>query len=205
MIDDKKIDDKNIKIILFDYAGTLGTWDEKVYIKNISRKFGISEEEVDSLLNKEGWMLEMETGSKSCLEFIEYLNLKTGKSVGADEYFELLDGVYHDDPEKIEILKKVKNHFRIFITQNALDYDLIWQYDNLDSFSLFERIFTSSQIGCKKTDNEYFKHVMAEIGAEPKDILYFDDVQKYVDVARGMGIDAYLSTEIENKIDELIR
>jgi putative hydrolase of the HAD superfamily len=198
-------DVNNIKVILFDYAGTLGTWDEKVFLKNIAKKFDMPEEEIDWILNKEGWMFEMESGNRSCKDFIEHLNLNTGRDVGQDEYFELLEGVYYDNPHKIELVKKLKEHFRIFITQNALDFDLIWQHDNLPSFELFERIFTSSEIGCKKTDKEYFDFVIDEVQAEPKDILYFDDVQKYVDVAKGIGINAFLSTEIENKIDELIR
>jgi putative hydrolase of the HAD superfamily len=62
---------------------------------------------------------------------------------------------------------------------------------------LFDDVFSTCDIGCKKNDPLFFKTIIAKLGQEINDvqasnILFFDDSKSKVDTALSVGIDARL-------------
>ena len=57
--------------------------------------------------------------------------------------------------------------------------------------------FFSYQLGFTKAEPEFFHEVLNQLGADAKDVEYWDDDQKNVDVAKSVGIDARLYVDFE--------
>jgi len=55
---------------------------------------------------------------------------------------------------------------------------------------VFDKIFSSAEIGLKKPQSEFFDRVMNEIGLEKDDVQFWDDTEKNVLGAKEFGIDA---------------
>jgi len=58
----------------------------------------------------------------------------------------------------------------------------------------FDDIFASADIGYKKPEKEYYEFILDEMNNKhniyPQEIMFFDDAQENVDVAKKLGIDA---------------
>lgn len=73
---------------------------------------------------------------------------------------------------------------------------------------LFDGYFISGEIGAKKPDVEFFRHVVAKIqddapGTQAQDIIFFDDTPEHVEGAKQVGIDARYYTDIRQLTDLL--
>lgn len=64
--------------------------------------------------------------------------------------------------------------------------------EQLDGF------FFSCEIGFSKSEPEFFEAVVPKLGIEPAEIVYFDDDEKNVEVAKRLGIDARFYTNIDD-------
>jgi len=55
---------------------------------------------------------------------------------------------------------------------------------------LFDDTFFSCFVGYTKSEPEFFKAIIESLNLKPEEIVYFDDDQKNVDIAKELGIDA---------------
>ena len=56
----------------------------------------------------------------------------------------------------------------------------------------FADIFYSAKLGCSKKSVEFFRLIEARLGLPAERLLYFDDRESFVELARSAGWDAYL-------------
>ena len=67
---------------------------------------------------------------------------------------------------------------------------------------LFDGYFVTAELGLKKSDPKFFTRIIEllngyGLGAQPSDVLFFDDSQSKVDVAKSVGINAHLFTGVQ--------
>jgi putative hydrolase of the HAD superfamily len=62
---------------------------------------------------------------------------------------------------------------------------------------IFDRLFFSCELGCKKPDRAYYKHIVDTLGLEGSDILFWDDSSSAVEVARACGWSAEVYSDFE--------
>lgn len=55
---------------------------------------------------------------------------------------------------------------------------------------MFDFALSSHQIGHVKPDVEAFAYLLAEAGALPQDLYFFDDLQPNVEAAKALGMNA---------------
>ncbi len=56
--------------------------------------------------------------------------------------------------------------------------------------NLFDGIFCSAEMGLKKPQEAYYQHILTSLHINPSDIIYFDDSEENIKVARRLGIRA---------------
>lgn len=54
----------------------------------------------------------------------------------------------------------------------------------------FDRIFVSSDMGCRKPERQAFEHIARDIGVSPPAILFFDDLAENIAGAQAAGLQA---------------
>ncbi len=63
--------------------------------------------------------------------------------------------------------------------------------ENQMGFSdLFDRLFFSCRLGCQKPEPRFYEVVSSEVGREPGELLFFDDLSENVMAAREAGWNA---------------
>ena len=48
----------------------------------------------------------------------------------------------------------------------------------------FDGVFCSAEIGYKKPQKEYFEYILSVLSVPPDQILYFDDAEENIEIAR---------------------
>lgn len=188
-----------ISNIIFDFGGVICDIDvhrtEKKFfdlgLKNFDPDYGVSTSKTlfDAL----------ETGAVSPQEFRDEIR-KYFKHPPSDmQIDDAWNAMLRDIPEpRIRLLEKLRKHFRIFLlsNSNAIHYqhylaNFQHQYGYPDFESLFEKVYFSYRLGCKKPSTEIFNHVLRDAGLNPNETLFIDDTLIHVEGARNAGIHAH--------------
>ena len=94
-------------------------------------------------------------------------------------------------PAISEVIDSLAGRFRFALLSNT--NAVHWAYARTHYADLLDRVkphFASFEIGMAKPDPEIFLHVAAELGVEPANCLFIDDLESNVDAARRVGFDA---------------
>ncbi len=70
-------------------------------------------------------------------------------------------------------------------------------------FDLFDRDFVSVEMGLKKPNVDYFREIIRQLSANPKEILFIDDKKENIKAANGVGMSTILYSgrlELVNKL-----
>jgi HAD superfamily hydrolase (TIGR01509 family) len=70
--------------------------------------------------------------------------------------------------------------------------------------TLLDQCFVSHETGFVKPDREAFEHALDRLGAAAQDVYFFDDLLPNVEVARGIGINAFRVTGFD-EIEPILR
>lgn len=76
------------------------------------------------------------------------------------------------------------------LASNQQRYRARYMAEALGYAALFDRCFYSYEVGALKTEARYFEAVVAQLGLSPQQLLFIDDAEKNVAVARSAGLHA---------------
>lgn len=104
------------------------------------------------------------------------------------EYYNESNGDYNK--EALVLLKRIRdNGNKVYILSNLKKFD----YDNFIkdiSNEYYDKFYKSYEIGLEKPDKRIYEFVIKDLEVNPNDILFFDDNENNVNVAKELGIDA---------------
>lgn len=68
---------------------------------------------------------------------------------------------------------------------------------------VFKNIFSGARLSLKKSDSQAYKTIAEKIGLKPEEILYIDDKQANLDVAKQAGLNVILFQTNEQVIADI--
>ena len=106
--------------------------------------------------------------------------------------------------EVLDTAKKLQEKgIKVCLASDNEKYRAEYLLDEVGIKPLFDRTFFSCFVGHTKSEPEFFEKIINELGFKPDEIVYFDDDQKNVDVAKELGIDARFY-ETASQIEDLL-
>ena len=188
------------KIYIFDFDNTivdsLKLWYD-VFDKQTFLNFGVKP-------NKEFKVLRPGKSNDEIANiFIELtgLNIKSSDVIGfwnkSMEYYylnkiKLIAGVK-------EFLLKLKKNGVKLVLASATDEDILKTALKHYDLEIFDDIFTEANIGYAKHDKMFFETCLNKIGANPEDVILFEDSFVSVKSANSLGIDCVAVLHKYNK------
>jgi len=189
---------KNITSVIFDLGGVLFDIDysltQKAFIELGVKDF----QSLYSQQKQAGIFDEFEKGSISSAEFRKHIQQKLPANTSDDEidkaWNALLIGVH---AHKVELLKRLRNKYRIFLLSNTNEIHLpevltmMASLNNNTGIShLFEKNYYSCRMGMRKPDKEIYDRVCAENSLSAANTLFIDDSIQNVIGAEKAGLNA---------------
>ena len=185
---------KNIKVIIFDLGAVLLNINYQLTLIEFA-KLGVRN--ADSFYSKEvqtNLFNEIETGKISADSFLKSLQKET-ENASTDEVRNAWNSMLLDLPkERIELLKKLKQDFPIYLLSNTNSIHIsefrkkLGKTKYQEFYNLFDKVYYSHKIGFRKPDKKAFQIILEENNLNPKNVLFIDDSPQHIEGAKKLGI-----------------
>ncbi|TRZ64491.1 MAG: HAD family hydrolase [Spirochaetia bacterium] len=156
-------------------------------------QFGVAPEEFLPVLKEIMAKAGMPNASDSFSYWKPYLD-KWNVGLSENEFFDFWFNAEKEVPEMIELAKELKNKgIKIFILSNNFSERADF-YDKTFFFlkQIADKIYYSWQTGFVKPNTEAYKLILSENNLKPEECAYFDDSEKNIKVANGLGIKSFI-------------
>lgn len=90
-----------------------------------------------------------------------------------------------------------KSGLACYLASNQEKYRAEYIRTQMGFAGIFERLFFSCELGCKKPDRAYYEHITETLGLAGLDILFWDDSLSVVEGARACGWNAEVYVAFE--------
>jgi putative hydrolase of the HAD superfamily len=182
-----------IKAITFDLDGVYFVNGKSNFIKKLG-EFGVSEEEAKRVfLSSDEMNFLYKTGKMSDEEFWSWAIQEWKLSMSVQEVIGLLIEGYEVDENVVEVVKKVRaNGYKTLICTNNFPARINGLHKRFGFLDNFDVQVISYEVGVVKPQKEIFQKLVEKSGVAAEEILYADDSESAVVVAREVGITAEL-------------
>jgi putative hydrolase of the HAD superfamily len=180
-----------MKYFLFDIGNVLTdfTFSEllRVYADHSGRPQGPQTD-----LDEEMYVLA-EKGLLSEPDYVAYLNQEKGLDWTVDTLHEVWQGLFSINPVGRALFDRAaQSDAGVYTLSNCVDYHVRAVEKNWSGFfDAADGMFVSYRLGVRKPDPNIYTLVLKELGAEPGQCFFIDDLQENVDAARSVGIQAH--------------
>ncbi|HPQ20614.1 MAG TPA: HAD family phosphatase [Saprospiraceae bacterium] len=202
-----------IETILFDFGGVLLDLDSDRAYTSLSELLGIDFYRIKDSKAQYKFLLDYEQGKISREVFIWNIQrLAKGKTPQPLNIIKAWNAMLLGwDEHKFEVLRQLKNRYRIMILSNTNELHIDWvnrdlkkrnRYDDFQD--LFEgNLYYSFQMGLIKPSIEIFKELISQSGIEPSKTLFIEDTEQNLIPAQSLGMQGLLHTR-NDAIDYLL-
>jgi putative hydrolase of the HAD superfamily len=183
----------NVSAIIFDLGKVILNLDmEKSEYYFFEKFFGYKDnsniaQSLFAILN------DYETGVISTTQFLDRISEKAVINISHNDIIKEWNSMILDIPGKrIEMLKNLSKHFRLFMLSNTNELHVQCYENSLKDkaqfLNLFEKIYYSYKLGHKKPDKETFQIIIRENNLNPLFTLFVDDKKENIEAAQQLGL-----------------
>lgn len=179
----------NIRAVMFDLGGVLLRTEDPQPRVELSRRFGISREDLEKLVFGSDVSLKAELGQVD--PEAVWLHAQKKLRIANDEMSAFQDAFWAGDrldEGLLALVKSLRGMYRTVLLSNAwLDMrkNVARRFGGLDAFEM--QIF-SAEVGLRKPDPQIFQHVLDLLGADPEEVVFVDDFSENILAARKLGL-----------------
>lgn len=188
------LEDALKKVILFDFFGVICSEVSPVWFR---RHF----DESEAVAIKNDIVAKGDLGIISEDDVFTRISERTG--VPAEDIRREWEESSFINGELVEYIRRLRVHAPIYLLSNAIGSFLRRILDKNELWSLFDRVFISSDLGIAKPTPEFFTKVLSHIGAEASDAVMIDDNPSNIAGASAAGVDGIIFTSNQTLKSEL--
>lgn len=182
-----------IKAIIFDLNG--------VFIQSpklsdrFAQDFGVSPDKFLPIL-KEIMALVRKPNAGDSFKYWEPYLKEWGVDMNRDQFFEYWFKAEQEVPEMIELVKEIKQKNKelkvLILSNNFIERATYYKKNFKFLEQIFDQVYYSWQTGFIKPDPEAYKKILSDYNLKPEECIYFDDSEKNIKAATGLGIKAFV-------------
>lgn len=188
------------KAILFDVDGMVIT--SKKFSDQMQEQYGISWDKMKPFFS--GPFQLCKIGKADLKEELSNVMSEWGWTGTVESLMEFwFTGGLDVNERMTNLVSELREHgTRCYLSTNQEKYRLAFLRDEVGLGSLFDGIFSSCDIGHMKDESAFFAHVCTALqeqdpSIEPGDILFNDDHEENLVVARGYGLQTHLYKDFD--------
>ena len=194
--------DDSIENIIFDLGGVILNIDYQL-TENAFKTLGIQNfSDLYTQAAQTGLFDNYEKGLCSTPYFINALLDFLPPNTSANKVVSAWNAMILDFPtENLELLKQLKNKYRLFLLSNTNDIHLqavnrslqrVSETKNLAPY--FEKTYYSFEMGMRKPSGEIFDKVCLDNNLSPSKTLFIDDTERHIAGAKAVGLQTHFLT-----------
>lgn len=180
-------------LVLFDLDGVLVHYDHAARVRELARRTGAGDDQVEQALFGSGLETAADAGEFDTAGFVDELARRLGVPVTLQDCIAARAASMQSQPEVVELASLAGRRAKLAIlTNNGLL--LREHFESVCPLlaPLFAgRVCCSAQFRMRKPEPEVFRQCVAQLGVAPADTLFFDDKPDNAKGARRAGLMAH--------------
>ncbi len=196
---------QGIKSVLFDFGGVL----IDIKRENCIRAFTeIGFPEVEQYIgnySQNGFFLDFEKGLISSDEFRAEVRKHSSKEISDQQIDTAWNAFLIEIPEyKLNLLRELRKKYRVMMLSNTNEIHFEqkgreeFEKQGLKLSDYFDKCYLSYQLKMAKPQPEIFEHILENEPNKPSEILFLDDGEKNIEMAKSLGFQTYLVADRED-------
>jgi len=174
-------------------------------VEPLAERLGVGEEEVMDGLGGEAWLAFME-GASDEAEYWRSVLAQTSWQVPVDELAAIARRSFRQEvPGMPELVDRLHGQKLALLSDHGRDW-MRFIVRSHPFLACFERRFLSFEMGRTKRQPDTFQWVVAELGRDPAECLFIDDLATNVERARDAGLTAIRfrsAAQLSRRLSEL--
>ena len=181
-----------ITAIIFDLGGVILNLDVGKTERGLRKIMGIEAGNDNNHSGLISVLKDYETGKLNSGQFIDSIYSQAVIKTSREEIIDVWNAMLVDIPQKrIKLLKKLAKNYRLFLLSNTNELHVNY-FENMvkgkQKFrDLFEKVYYSHIIKCRKPDKRAFQIVIAENNLDVSTTLFIDDNEDNIETAKATG------------------
>ena len=183
-----------IKVLLFDLGGVVIDISFDEAFKVWANYANVKTEALKQKWTQDEAYEQHERGEIKAEEYFASLRQSLSINLTDEQFREGWNAIFLGEVnETVSLLKDLKQHMPLYaFTNNNATHHEKAKALYYETLAIFNQIFCSFQMRKRKPEAEAYAFVAKEIGAEPKEIMFFDDSEINVKAAHQSGMQAVL-------------
>ncbi len=188
-----------IRSILFDLGNVLVPFDIHRGYDALAANSGLSEEEVARRVKDSGLYPLYESGLCETDDFRNRFSRLLGLDCSHHQFREMWNSIFlPETATSEELILDLKHRYRLVLLSNTNELHYGWLRERYSILRHFDAYTLSYEVKAMKPDDRIYAAAVANAQCEPGECFFTDDIERYVEGARGFGIDAEQFTGEEN-------
>jgi glucose-1-phosphatase len=190
-----------IRLFVFDLGNVILPFEHRQIAHKLSalsanRVIPVAEEVFQYLFDQEeGLVNAYEEGLLSSEAFCGTIRDRYNLRLDLEEFAEIWNPIFREDEEVSNVIRYLKDKgYPIFLLSNTNELHFSHVIQHYPVVHLMDEWILSFEVGAKKPNRRIFEVIFEKMNVEASEVLYIDDVERYVEAAREMGIEGMVFT-----------
>ncbi len=180
-----------IRAALFDIGNVLVRFSHDRMCRQLSTVSGLDRAAIEALLFERGLMRRYDRGEVSTEEVLASLEQAARRTLDRAASKRALSDIFTPNPGMEPLVRSLRTQgVRLVTLSNTNEAHIEHITANYPVLGLFDELVLSCRVGHAKPDAAIFEAAVDAAGVPPQECFYTDDIERYVEAARGLGIDA---------------
>lgn len=195
-----------ISVIIFDFGNLIYKFDNNIFLKKINKFTNKTVFELNELIYVSSDLTrKYETGLITSDNFFNEIVKLCNLSISKKEFIKAYTNIFSPVHTTIELIKKLKKQYKIALISNTSEWDFFNIIRPCEIYNLFDAVSLSFKLKAMKPEKKIFLDILNKLNYDPKKCVYIDDIVKYVNVAKRIGMHGIHYTTYRDLIISLNR
>jgi putative hydrolase of the HAD superfamily len=192
------------KLFVFDLGNVILPFDNRPIAEKLHARSGlkgVSPADIFTYLFdlRSGTINDYEEGLSSSLEFFLDVRDRYKLRLEFEEFREIWNNIFRENLEVNEIIVYLKARcVPLFLLSNTNELHFTHIIERYPIVHLMDEWILSFEVGAKKPKRRIFDAIFEKLDVGRDEVFYIDDVEEYVERARGMGMQGLVFREAED-------
>lgn len=185
-----------IKLFVFDLGNVILPFEHrqiavKLHERSTDKAAFVSQQLFDVMFDLENGLVNpYEEGHMSTVEFFSELKRRFRLDMDIDAFKDIWNPIFREDREVNEAIVYLKEKgYPLFLLSNTNELHFSYIIDKYPIIHSFDEWLLSFEVGAKKPKRRIYEAIFEKMDVQPGEVFYIDDIPKYVEVAKHLGID----------------
>lgn len=186
---------KNLDALILDLGNVLVFHDNTLLFQKMAAAFGTTPDAMAAKIEKDVWE-RANTGRLPGDALRVELQRSLGGDVSASDFVTLWNCHFTLHTKMIERVERLVGTVKLGLLSNTHDLHFEPLRKQLPVLEKFDALVLSYEEGRMKPDPELYRRALQRLDVRPERAAFFDDVQRYADGAKAVGIHGKLYTDV---------